>query len=64
LANIVFLDKVGETLRQVASDITREELPEDIQLLLRRLERLERLWCRLADAQAFATTRRSQGARS
>ena len=42
LANIVFLDKVGETLRQVTSDITREELPEDIQLLLRRLERLER----------------------
>jgi hypothetical protein len=31
LANIVFLDKVGETLRQVASDITQEELPEDIQ---------------------------------
>jgi hypothetical protein len=42
LANIVFLDKVGETLRQVTSDITREELPADIQLLLRRLERLER----------------------
>jgi hypothetical protein len=42
LANIVFLDKVGETLRQVTSDITREELPEDIRLLLRRLERLER----------------------
>jgi hypothetical protein len=41
LANIVFLDKVGETLRQVTSDITQEELPEDIRLLLRRLERLE-----------------------
>jgi len=42
LANIVFLDKVGETLRQVTSDITREELPDGIQVLLRRLERLER----------------------
>jgi hypothetical protein len=42
LANVVFLDKVGETLRQATADITREELPEDILLLLRRLERLER----------------------
>jgi hypothetical protein len=42
LANVVFLDKVGETLRQATADITREELPEDIVLLLRRLERLER----------------------
>jgi hypothetical protein len=42
LANIVFLDKVGETLRRLTSGITREELPHDIQLLLRRLERLER----------------------
>ena len=41
LANLVFLDKVGETLRQVTSDIVLEELPEDIRLLLRRLERLE-----------------------
>ena len=42
LANVVFLDKVGETLRQATADITREELPEDILLLLRRLERIER----------------------
>jgi hypothetical protein len=42
LANVVFLDKVGATLRQATADITREELPEDILLLLRRLERLER----------------------
>jgi hypothetical protein len=42
LANVVFLDKVGETLRQATVDITREELPEDILLLLRRLERIER----------------------
>lgn len=42
LANVVFLDRVGETLRQATADITREELPEDILLLLRRLERFER----------------------
>ena len=41
LANLVCLDKVGETLRQATSDIVQEELPEDIRLLLRRLERLE-----------------------
>jgi hypothetical protein len=41
LANVVFLDKVGETLRQATNDIVQEELPEDIRLLLRRLERLE-----------------------
>jgi hypothetical protein len=41
LANLVFLDKVGETLRQATSDIVQEELPENIRLLLRRLERLE-----------------------
>ena len=41
LANLVFLDKVGETLRQATSDIAQEELPEDIRLLLCRLERLE-----------------------
>ena len=41
LANLVFLDKVGETLRQATRDIVQEELPEDIRLLLRRLERLE-----------------------
>jgi hypothetical protein len=42
LANVVFLHKVGETLRQATADITREELPTDILLLLRRLERHER----------------------
>ena len=42
LANIVFLDKVGEMLRQVTSEITHENLPENIRLLLRRLERVER----------------------
>jgi hypothetical protein len=42
LKNIVFLDRVGDTLRQATSEISREELPENILLLLRRLERLER----------------------
>jgi len=41
LANLGLSDKVGETLRQATSDIVQEELPEDIRLLLRRLERLE-----------------------
>jgi hypothetical protein len=40
LANIVFLDKVGDTLREATSDIPKEQLPEEIVLLLRRLERL------------------------
>ena len=42
LANVVFLDKVGETLRQATSGIVQKELPDDIRLLLRRLERLEK----------------------
>ena len=41
LKNVVFLDKIGDTLRQATSDIAREELPDDIQRLLRRLERAE-----------------------
>jgi hypothetical protein len=41
LANVAFVDKVGETLRQATSDIAQEELPEKIRLLLRRLERVE-----------------------
>jgi hypothetical protein len=40
LANIVFLDKVGDTLREATSDIPKEQLPEDIVRLLRRLERV------------------------
>jgi len=42
LANVVFLDKVAETLRSLTSGITEEELPEEIQLLLRKLEEQER----------------------
>jgi hypothetical protein len=41
LKNVVFLDKIGDTLRQATSDIAREDLPDDIQRLLRRLERVE-----------------------
>ena len=42
LNNIIFLGKVGKTLRQATSEIAREELPENIVLLLRRLDRFER----------------------
>jgi len=41
LANVVFLDRIGETLREATGDIPHEKLPEDIQRLLRRLERIE-----------------------
>jgi hypothetical protein len=41
LDNIYFLAQVGQTLREATADIPREKLPEDIHLLLRRLERLE-----------------------
>jgi len=41
LTNVVFLDKIGDTLRQATSDIAREDLPDDIQRLLRRLDRVE-----------------------
>jgi hypothetical protein len=41
LKNVVFLDKIGDTLRQATSDIAREDLPDDIRRLLRRLERVE-----------------------
>jgi hypothetical protein len=40
--NVVFLGKVGDTLRQVIGDTVKADLPEDIHLLLRRLERIER----------------------
>jgi hypothetical protein len=41
-ANVVFLGKVGYTLRQVVGNTANADLPEDIRLLLRRLERIER----------------------
>jgi hypothetical protein len=41
IENIVFLDRIGSSLRWATDDIAREELPEEILLLLRRLDRLE-----------------------
>jgi hypothetical protein len=42
LNNIYFLARIGESLRWATRDIAREQLPDDIQHLLRRLDRLER----------------------
>jgi hypothetical protein len=42
LKNVVFLDRIGDSLRWATSDVTQEELPEDIRFLLRLLDRLER----------------------
>jgi hypothetical protein len=41
-ANITFLGKVGETLRQAIGETATSDLPEVIRLRLRRLERMER----------------------
>ena len=41
LDNIVFLDRVGETLRWATAGTPKEALPEEMRLLLRRLDRLE-----------------------
>jgi hypothetical protein len=58
-ANITFLGKVGETLRQAVGETATSDLPEEIRLLLRRLERMER---RQADRQQRPTRHRLQGA--
>jgi hypothetical protein len=39
--NVYFVQRVGASLRDATSHIATEELPENIRLLLRRLERLE-----------------------
>jgi len=39
--NIYFVRRIGASLREATSEIVREELPENIRLLLRRLERLQ-----------------------
>jgi hypothetical protein len=39
--NIYFINRVGTSLREATSNITTEELPENIRLLLRRLKRME-----------------------
>jgi hypothetical protein len=41
IANIYFLSRIGSTLRRATQDIASEDLPADIKLLLRRLDRLE-----------------------
>ena len=41
-ANITFLGKVGETLRQAIGETATSDLPENIRLLVRRLDRMER----------------------
>ena len=39
--NVYFLTRIGESLRWATSDIAREELPDDVGRLLRRLDRAE-----------------------
>ena len=39
--NIYFVKRIGASLREATADTVRDKLPENIQLLLRRLERLE-----------------------
>ena len=39
--NIYFINRVGTSLREATSNLTAEELPENIRLLLRRLKRME-----------------------
>jgi hypothetical protein len=39
--NVVFLSRIGQTLRWATQDVAREDLPPDIKRLLGRLERLE-----------------------
>jgi hypothetical protein len=41
IKNIYFLSYIGASLRWATNDIAREELPDDVRLLLRRLERRE-----------------------
>jgi UDP-N-acetylglucosamine:LPS N-acetylglucosamine transferase len=39
--NVYFINRVGISLRAATSNLTTEELPENIRLLLRRLKRME-----------------------
>jgi len=39
--NIYFINRIGTSLREATSNITMQELPENIRLLLRRLKRME-----------------------
>ena len=60
-ANVVFLGKVGDTLRQVVGNTATADLPEDIRLLLRRLERIERRQGLPKPAEASGSKRWPQG---
>ena len=42
IRNVYFLTRIGESLRWATSDIAQDELPTEVVLLLRRLDRLER----------------------
>lgn len=39
--NVYFINPIGTSLREATSNITTQELPENIRLLLRRLKRME-----------------------
>jgi len=39
--NVYFINRIGTSLREATSNLTTEELPENIRLLLRRLQRME-----------------------
>lgn len=41
IENVYFLSHIGESLRWATSDIARDDLPDDIERLLWRLERAE-----------------------
>jgi|RhiMetdeSRZDD1v2_1073273.scaffolds.fasta_scaffold100736_3 hypothetical protein len=41
IENVYFVRRIGASLRQATADIAREDLPENIRHLLRRLDRLE-----------------------
>ena len=41
IENVYFVRRIGASLRQATADIARQDLPEDIRHLLRRLDRLE-----------------------
>jgi hypothetical protein len=40
VGNVFFLARLGSTVRESTSDITQEQLPEPIRLLLEELERV------------------------
>ena len=49
VGNIYFLARIGSALRWATSDTAREELPPEIQRLLRKLDRLDAREARMPD---------------